>query len=125
MQQWKQKWRYFEILSNLSGWSINAEDTLLADDEAWARAIESYGSNARQFKGKPFEYRKQLDEIFGGTAATGEYARAGGIQEDDNDTDPGGLIDEVQRPQPPALDVDDSSLGDLVGEDSQQMSTTA
>jgi hypothetical protein len=55
--QWKAKWKAFEQLLDQSGWSVNdAGDLLLADDEAWERAIAKWASNARQFRGKPFKY---------------------------------------------------------------------
>ena len=94
----------FETLLQLSGWSIDDEsDTLLADEEAWERAIHR-DKRAKQFKNKPFKHRKALTEIFEGTAATGAYARAGAVQtqgdqDDDQQQDDqlGSVIDEVPR----------------------------
>jgi hypothetical protein len=105
----------FENLAKQSAWQV-VDDYLIATDEQWQRAIETYGKEVPYFRSHPLEYRTDLNEIFDGTAATGEYARGVADDRDDADEEKDSLIDEIQRPQ---FDLD------LSTENSQRASTVS
>lgn len=97
---WKAKWKLFELLADQSGWGINEDgDTLVASEDQWQTASKRHGSGALKFKGKAFKYRGDLNEIFDGTAATGQYARVTALLDDvlDDDHNEFGDPDQVPR----------------------------
>ena len=63
----------------------------MVNNKTWDRAIVKWGTAARQFRGKPFKYRKELNGIYDGTAAIGLYAWVTALQpaefEDEIDND--------------------------------------
>ena len=68
-----------------------AGNILIVNNKTWDRAIVKWGTAARQFRGKPFKYRKELNGIYDGTAAIGLYAWVTALQpaefEDEIDND--------------------------------------
>jgi hypothetical protein len=110
----KGRWKLFNQLANLSGWGIDEDnDQLLASDELWAAAI-TRKATYKQFYNKPLKYRKILDEIFDGTAATGEYSQTA------DDAVAESIIDEVPRARVAQFEeVDGEGFEDLLYNDSQ------
>ena len=57
-----------------------AGNTLIVNNKTWDRAIVKWGTAARQFRGKPFKYRKELNKIYDWTAVIGLYTRVTALQ---------------------------------------------
>jgi Myb/SANT-like DNA-binding domain len=72
---WKKKWKLFNTILNITGFGYNEHTGRIeAEDDCWDRVLLQY-RDAKQFRWATLQYRAELDEIFGGTAADGRYAQ--------------------------------------------------
>jgi len=75
LPQWKRNWKLFYSILDHSGFSINYETgCILAGDDAWDRLI-AQNKDVKLFRDRPLLYREELNGIFSGTIATGEFSQ--------------------------------------------------
>jgi len=75
LPQWKRNWKLFHSILDHSGFSINHETgCILAGDDAWDRLI-AQNKDVKLFRNRPLLYREELNGIFSGTVATGEFSQ--------------------------------------------------
>lgn len=75
LPQWKRNWKLFHSILDHSGFFINHETgCILAGDDAWDRLI-AQNKDVKLFRNRPLLYREELNEIFSGTVATGEFSQ--------------------------------------------------
>ncbi|RWR73282.1 Myb/SANT-like domain-containing protein [Cinnamomum micranthum f. kanehirae] len=72
----KESWKAWKALIGKSRMGFDhVFRTITAPYEAWASYIQA-NPKAAQFRTRPLEFEDELDIIFGGTTATGDYAWA-------------------------------------------------
>jgi hypothetical protein len=96
---------------------------IIADDEAWDRII-AINPKAKPFRTQGLKFREELDQIFGGTAATSIFAQPADLDPDDDPNlqpiDPALYESQSVTPGPSQAGDGDGSDEDLAEKDIEE-----
>ncbi|KAK5214711.1 hypothetical protein LTR96_011683 [Exophiala xenobiotica] len=105
--KWKETWSVFLKLYHKSGFAYDEETGWFdAEDEVWETMKEGPLAKCYYFKSHPMLYKKELEEIFGKSTATGAFARSRHqlVADFDSQTVNSETMENSQSPFPPMND---------------------